>query len=141
MKELLTQQKQTAQALGLTAVKETPLIRLTYSQRVLNPTAIAANIGDFAQSGPIRLVAFLCTVFVTAPNTGAAFWDVRLRDTAGTVLATFSTSTIAPATFARMSAPITVQPGSANTLLTINTITTGAPGALFVFPEVLIMRI
>lgn len=119
-----------------------PAIRLPYAQRTVNPFPLASSggaTGDFPQSSALTLAAFNVSVLVQTTNSAAQFWTVRLLDSAGSTLATFTTAAIGPATPTRFSTTITAQPAASSAYMSITATATLAPGAIFIIPEVLVL--
>lgn len=124
-----------------TATIDRPGIRLPYAQRILNPVALAASpaiAGDFPQSREVVILGFAISVFVATTNTGAAYWTIKLTDTAVNTLAQVDTSAIAANTWVRLTDTSITQPAASNVVLVLIATATGAPGAIYIVPEVVV---
>lgn len=136
-------QRNLARDLEQTQVIERAPLYLPWSQRVLNPFPLASSgaaWGDMPQSWAVNLLMFYCTVYVITTNNATNFWTVALVDNVGTVLASFTTAAIANDVSTRFAAAISVQPSAANPRLAIVATATLAPGAIFIWPSVALLR-
>ena len=118
-------------------------IYLPWSQRVLSPFPLASSGGGFAdtaQPWAAYLLTFACTVNVLTTNNGTNFWTLALINSAGTTLATLSTSAIAAATWTRLSTATITQPATTNAVLTILATATLSPGAICIVPSLARLR-
>ncbi len=122
---------------------DVPSIYLPWSQRVLNPFPLASSggvWGDIGQPWGATLLAFNVSVFVATTNNGANFWTLTLTDAAASVLASITTSAIAANTVTRLSTTAFTQPGVSNASLSIIATATLAPGAIFIWPALALLR-
>lgn len=110
---------------------------LPYAQRVLNPLAATAVTGECAQLRDSTLMAFGASVFVNAPNSAINYWRLDLLDATGAVVATANTSGATAGQWARVAAASVTQPAAGNAILVVAATTVGAPGTIYVVPEVL----
>lgn len=119
-----------------------PGIRLPYAQRVLNPFPLASSgsnrAGDFPQSTTMVVLTFNVTVYVATTNSGIAYWTIALTNSAGTTLASVTTSAISPDTWTRLTTSSITQPSASNALLSVIPTATGSPGAIYVVPELIV---
>ena len=113
---------------------------LPYAQRVLNPLTATQVFGDFAQPWPVNVLAFLATCVVVTTNNGTNFWTINLINAAATILATITTSAIAANTVTRLSTTTITQPVASNASLSIIATATLAPGAIFIWPALALLR-
>lgn len=129
--------------LGRAEVVERPPLYLPIAQRVLNPFPLASSggvWGDIGQPWPVSLLALYATVYVDTTNSGASYWTVALKDLAGTVLAAFTTASIAANTTTRFAVTSFTQPAASNMQLYLQLTATGSPGAISLYPSVALLR-
>ena len=123
-------------------VVERPGTRLPFVPRALNPIARGASgaiVGDvpFGARSFSVLGLTLCVVVVTT-NNGANFWTIELRDT-------YNTTTYASATTAALTVgvwgvlrPTVSAVPSTEVVLSVRATATGAPGSVYVVPEIIV---
>lgn len=111
---------------------------LPYAQRVLNPLAATAVTGECAQLRDSTLMAFGASVFVNAPNSAINYWRLDLLDATGAVVATANTIGATAGQWTRVAATSVTQPAAGNAVLVVAATTVGAPGTIYVVPEVLV---
>lgn len=141
--DLIKQLTQVQKRVGETEVRETNVIYLPWLQRILNPIVVAASpalMCDTHQFRPMYVASFTCGVFVAVTNNATNYWTITLNAITGGLLATLDTHTpvvLTAATWTRMSAtlPIT-QPNVANVTLYVVATAVGAPGQIFITPQV-----
>lgn len=139
MSEVVRTQRNHAQRLGQVEVIERPGKPLAYAQRALNPVAAGTVLlGDFAQFGAVDPLVWHVSVFVATTNNGSNYWTLELISTAGAVLATLTTSVASVATWTRLTTSTITAPGSSNVVVSLRASVTGAPGNLYVVPELLV---
>lgn len=118
-------------------------LTLNWTQRVLNPFPLASSggvWGDTPQPWAVNLVAWYCSVFVSTTNNGTNFWTLTLVNTAGTTLASLSTSAISANTWTRLSTTSFTQPATTNVDLAIIATATLSPGSIIIAPTLSILR-
>lgn len=123
--------------------RETPAIYPPFVQRVLNPFPLASSGNPFCDMGQpwaVYLLAWYCTVYVSTTNNGTNYWTVTLRDAGGSILGTFNTSAIAANTTTRFAVTSLTQPSSSNSQLYIQPNASNAPGAIFIYPTLALVR-
>lgn len=128
-------------ALETTRATEPLAPRLPFAQRILNPFPLASSGGvfcDFPQSRAVVLLAFCVSVFVNGTNNGTNYWTIALINTAGTTLASVTTSAIGATTWTRLVASSITQPASANVALSVLLTATLSPGPIFLVPELIV---
>lgn len=123
--------------MGVVETRTRPARPLPYAQRVLNPLAATAVIGECAQLRDSTLMTFGASVFVNAPNSAINYWRLDLLDATGAVVATTNTIGATAGQWARVAAASVTQPAAGNAILVVAATTVGAPGTIYVVPEVL----
>lgn len=124
--------------MGAVETRTRPARPLPYAQRALNPLAATAVIGECAQLRDSTLMTFGASVFVNAPNSAINYWRLDLLDaTAAVVVATANTSGATAGQWTRLAAASVTQPAAGNAILVVAATTVGAPGTIYVVPEVL----
>lgn len=116
---------------------------LPQARRLVNPIALAsspATICDIAQARAVTVISFTCSIFVATTNNGTNYWTIKLADQGASVLSSFDTSGIAAGTWTRFAPALSAQPGAANVSIIVQAVATGAPGAVYVIPEVRVKR-
>ena len=138
------QQRDQAYGLEQTRTIERSPLYLPLSQRILNPFPLASSglsWGDMPQPWSVNVLVYTITVYVVTTNNATNYWTIELRDALGvTLLATLNTSAIAANTSTRLSTTTITQPAGANTWLTIIPTATLAPGAIYIWPAVALLR-
>ena len=130
--------------LSQTEVKEVPPLYLPWSQRVLNPFPLASSgqsWGDLGQPWAVNVLAFYVTVFVATTNNGTNFWTLNVvANPSATTIASVSTSAIAANTGVRLSDTTITQPAASDTWIELQATATLAPGAIYIFPALALLR-
>ena len=131
-----------------TETREVTPIYLPWAQRVLNPFPLASSggvWGDTAQPWANRPIRFDLEVLVNTTNNGTNFWTLVLSTvtTGGAVntVATLTTSAIAANTPARLSTTTITLPGATDVWFQLTPTATLAPGAIYIFPALALLRI
>jgi len=123
--------------MGAVETRTRPARPLPYAQRALNPLAATAVIGECAQLRDSTLMTFGASVFVNAPNSAINYWRLDLLDATGAVVvATANTIGATAGQWTRLAAA-SVTPAAGNAILVVVATTVGAPGTIYVVPEVL----
>ena len=136
-------QRDISRRLEQTQTIERAPLYLPWAQRALNSFPLASSgtsWGESVQPWEVNLLAWYVTVFVVTTNNGTNFWTLTLRDTAGSILATLSTSAIAANTWTRLSTTTFTQPGASNVVFTLRPTATLSPGAVFIVPALALLR-
>lgn len=140
-------QRNQARGLEQTRVIERSPLYLPWSQRALNPVALAASPafwGDCPQPWNNLPLVFTCGVYVATTNNGTNFWTIELYSfttaSALNLVASFTTAAIAANTPARLSDTTVTAPGATDVAYSLKLIATLAPGAIYVFPALALLR-
>jgi hypothetical protein len=136
-------QAQSDQLEPLRKADVTPLF-LPWCQRTLNPFPLASSggvWGDQVLPWEGYILAFYASVFVNTTNNGTNFWTLALKDSAGTTLASVTTSAIAAGAFARLSSVSITQAASTAPELNLVATATLSPGSIFIVPGVALLRV
>lgn len=126
---------------------EVPPVYLPFLHRAVNPIAGTTTFGDYGQPWPNIPVAFGCAFYVVAPNNAGNYWTITLNTNSvlnvATAVAVFNTSAYAANTPIR--APtitsFLANPATTDPYYRIDAVTTGAPGALYLWPTLAVLRI
>ena len=141
MSDILRVQRDQGRTIDQLAVIERPAVRLPYAQRQLNPFPAASApdfVGDFAQAAAIVPLQWRVTVYVATTNTASHYWTLSLIDASGTTRATLTTSALAANTWARLQTTTLTTPSASNPVLALQAAKTGAPGGIYIIPELLV---
>lgn len=137
-------QRDQARRLEQTQVIERAPLYLPWTQRSLLPFPLASSGGVFSdqpQPWAVNVLAFYVSVYVATTNNGTNFWTLDLiASPGGATVASVSTAAIAANTFTRLSDLTITQPASTDVVLSVRLTATLAPGDIYLWPAVALLR-
>lgn len=133
--------------LNRTETREVSPIYLPWSQRILNPVALAASPafwGDCPQPWNNLPLVFTCTVDVLTTNNGTNFWTIELFSfttaAALNLVASFTTAALTANIPARLVDTTVSAPGTTDVAYVLKATATLNPGSIFIFPALAVLR-